>query len=603
MTPEQALENVIESSSKNYKVSRDSDYTYFEPMPYYYEGYQEAVKQRKRIEVHADVDKYPYELFKKRAPNQSDEENEYLKDNYKNTTHPVFVDYMSVATSGLNDYNWSIDYSENAESYQEYINEGIKDFKSLNSYVKKIIPTTKAKDPNGVMTFTIKPNVIEVDGEVRIDDTENLKPQPIYYKCDNVVGWGEDYAMLESNEKSVVEYYGKKREVGRIFYYYDTEYIYKIVQKGNLVDWVFDIIPYFKHDLGYLPCHKLRGVPTVLDNGNIYYTSPFYYAVDLLDWSLTYSNYLNVSIANSAFPFRIMVGDPCDFEDTSGRCYGGKWVSNEGAKGGTCRSCGGSGMKVRVSPMGTYLLRPKQGQDEGDTSFNTPVEYVSPKREIMDFVGEKAKEYFNDARSILHIHTSNSEVKGSEEMTATGMAIDQKAKFAFVQPISDQDFDLYQFYLDLFADLRGEDAAKLTYPKTFDFRTESDILNDIQAAREAKAPTAIIHSLIYQFIDRRYHSDGQKAKAIEVLIAADRLLTLTAEEVVQRKAQGAIDNWELVLHDSGLKLINDLIIANPDFLELELEEQVRQLQELAKETTPNPLVGRTRELQERLIGG
>lgn len=600
MNVEEVLNNVLDASKDLYKV--EDGRWYFEKLPNYYEGYEEAVNQRKRIKVHADIDTYPHDLFKKRAPNQNDEENEYLRENYKNTTHPVFVDYMSVVTTGLNDYNWSIEYPENAESYIEYIDNGIKGFTSLNKYVKQIIPTTKAKDPNGVVTFTVEPNLIEVDGELRIDDTQNIKPQPIYYKCDNVVSWGQNHAMFESHERSVVEYYGKMQRVGRVFYFYDTEYIYKVEQFGKLIDWTFDIVPIFRHELGYLPCQKLRGVPSVLEDGSIYYTSPFYYAVDLLDWSLTYSNYLNVSVANSAFPFRIMVGDPCDFQNEHGKCFNGKWISEHGG-GGTCSSCNGSGMKVRVSPMGTYLLRPAMGADSGDTSFSNPVEYVSPDRSILDFVKELAKQYYNDARSILHIHTSNSEVKGSEEMTATGMAIDAKAKFAFVQPISDQDFDIYQFYLDLVADLRNEQPAKLTYPKTFDFLTESDILNDIAAAREAKAPAAIVHSLIYQFIDRRYHSDGQKAKAIEVLIAADRLLTLTNEEIVQRKAQGTVDNWEVVLHDSGLKFINDMILADPNFLELELEQQVAQLQEMAKGATPNPLANRTRELQDRLIGG
>ena len=602
MTPEEILDNVLEASKNLYKVDKDGN-CYFDGMPDYYEGYADAVNQRKRIKVHAEIDVFPYKLFKHRAPNQNEEEDEFLRKNYKNTTHPVFVDYMSVVTTGLNDYNWSIEYPQNSETYVEYIHNGIKGFTSLDGYVKQIIPTTKAKDPNGVVTFTVAPNLIEIDGELRVDDTENLKPQPIYYKCDNVVAWSDRYAMLESHEKSLVEYYGKMQRVGRCFYYYDTEYIYKIIQKGKLIDNVFDIIPIFKHDLGYLPCEKLKGVPAILEDGSIYYTSPFYYAVDLLDWSLTYSNYLNVSVANSAFPFRIMVGDACDFQNEAGKCFNGKWISNDGSSGGHCPECHGSGMKVRVSPMGTYLLRPKQGQDEGDTSFRNPVEYVSPDREILDFVKELAKQYFNDARSILHIHSSNSEVKGSEEMTATGMAIDQKAKFAFVQPISDQDFDIYQFYLDLFADLRGEEAAKLTYPKTFDFLTEADILNDIAVARASGAPAVIIHALIYQFIDRRFHSEGEKAKAIEVLIAADRLLTLSNDDIIKRKAQGAVDNWEIVLHDSGLKFINELILADPNFLELELEDQVAKLEELAKTSTPNQSANRAQELADRLIGG
>lgn len=601
MTVEQALDNVLEASKDLYKVK--DGHWYFEKTPEYYEGYRSAVKQRERIKVHAEVDAYPEDLFKKRAPNQSEEENEYLKDNYKNTTHPVFVDYLSIITSGLNDYNWEIEYPENAESYKEFIDNEIVGFGSLEGYVKQIVPTIKSKDANGVFTFFVEPKYVEVDGEYRIDDTQKLKPQPVYYMCDRVVGWGEgEYAMFESYERSMVEYYGKMQRVGRVFFYYDTEWIYKVVQKGKLTDNAFDIVPIFNHALGKLPCIKTKGVPSITPSGHVYYTSPFYYSVDLLDWSLTYSNYLNVSIANSAFPFRIMVGDPCDFVSERGKCYEGKWIDAEGHHGGSCPSCKGSGMKVRVSPMGTYLLRPRMGQDDGDTSFAKPVEYVSPSREILDFVKEMAKQYFDDARSILHIHSSNSEVKGSEDMTATGMAIDQKAKFAFVQPISDQIFDIYQFYLDLFAQLRDEEPAKLTYPKSFDFLTAEDILADIEAARAANAPDIVVHSLIYQFIANRFHSDGQMAKVFEVLIAADRLLTLTREEIIQRKAQGMLENWEVVLHDSGIKFINDLITANPNFLELELEEQVTQLEAIAKETTPNPTATRVVELQNRLLG-
>lgn len=78
MTPEEVLDNVLEASKDLYKVDKDGN-CYFEKLPHYYEGYAAAVNQRKRIKVHANIDEFPYELFKKRAPNQNDEENEYLE--------------------------------------------------------------------------------------------------------------------------------------------------------------------------------------------------------------------------------------------------------------------------------------------------------------------------------------------------------------------------------------------------------------------------------------------------------------------------------------------------------------------------------------------
>jgi hypothetical protein len=79
------------------------------------------------------------------------------------------------------------------------------------------------------------------------------------------------------------------------------------------------------------------------------------------------------------------------------------------------------------------------------------------------------------------------------------------------------------------------------------------------------------------------------AKVSELITNADRLLTLSSEEVVQRKAQGAIDNWELVLHDSAFKLVNDLIDEDPNFLNLELNEQIKRLEDKAKSITPKAL--------------
>jgi hypothetical protein len=581
--------NGVISDSKDLYIIKDGKGTW-KDIPTYYDGYKDAVKQSNRIETHANVDKYPEALFAKRAPNQEAEEAEYVKANYKNTTHPVYMDYLSITSRGLQDNNWSIIYPKEEEDYNDYITDGIDVFKSIEDYVKNLIPTMRSKDANGVITFEIKPpKMVEVNGELVPDDTERLEPQPKYYSSAHVVAWEwNSYGMFESYEKSVVEYNGKAQKIGRVFYFYDDVNIWKIEQVGKFIDYSFSYEVIYEHGLGMFPCKKLAGVPSILKDGSIYYTSRFYYSVDLLDWSLLYSNYLNVSIANTCFPFRWMVGDECDFTDGNGvGCFNGKIGDSN------CPSCAGSGMKVRTSPMKTYLLKKKTGQDDGDTSFPEPIGFVSPKTDTLEFVKQTAAQYTQDARSMLHIHTSNTDTKGKEDMTATGMAIDLKAMYAFVQPDSNQTFDVFQFLLDVIGKVRTEnpefEGAKLIYPQTFDFRTDADILEDIRVARDAGAPTHIIHTLIYQYISSRFYAELDTAKVSELITSADRLLTLSSDEVVQRKAQGAIDNWELVLHDSAFKLVNDLIDENPEFLNLELNEQVKALEAKAKEVTPKAL--------------
>jgi hypothetical protein len=585
------LSGVIKASEKLYVIEDGKGV--WKGIPEYYEGYKDAVKQKSRIETHAEVDKFPHALFAKRAPNQNEEEDIYVRENYKNTTHPVYMDYLAVTSRGLQDNNWRIKYPEGdseAEDYNEYITEDIDVFKSVESYVKNIVPSLRGKDANGVMTFEIKPpKMVEVNGEIVQDDTERLEPQPKYYSSPQVVAWEwNTYGMFESHDKSIVQYSNKAIKAGRVFYFYDDVNIWKITQVGKFVDHTYTYEVVFEHDLGEFPCKKLGGVPSILDDGSIYYTSRFYFAVDLLDWSLLYSNYLNVSIANVCFPFRWMVGDECDFQDShGGSCNSGFIYGNEGAKL-ACPSCQGSGMKVRTSPMKTYLLKPKQGQDEGDTSFPEPIGFVSPKTDTLEFTKETAKEYTEEARSILHVKTTNDKATGKDD-TATGDLIDLKAMFAFVQPDSDQTFDVFQFLLDVTGKVReGADfeGATLVYPKTFDFRTDADILEDIKVARDAGAPTHIVNSLIFQYINHRFYAEKETALVSSLIVSADRLLTLTNDDIMKRKAQNAVENWEIVLHDSAFQLVNELIAEDPEFLNLELQAQVERLETKAKEKTP-----------------
>lgn len=587
------LAEVLAASKGLYTIKDGRPHWDRHQLPDYYEGYRAAVKQRDRIANHAVVDKYPYDLFEKRAPNETEEEADYIKANYKNITHPIYVDYLSVVGRALADGNWSLKLDTTSE-FPTYAAEGIEYHKSVEAYVKEIILNLKATDPNGVIAITVPMlPMVEVNGQMVPDDRAAFKPQPIYYPCERVVGWDAGkYAFLESHEKTVVKWGNGSVKAGRVFYFYDRENIWRIAQYGSFVDHTFTVDVIFRHDLGYVPCEKLKGVASILPDNSIYYTSRFYYAVDPLDNVLTNANYLQCSVANCMFPFRVMVGDICDFFDTATGvgCNGG-WIQRADADGRVhrdkCHVCNGSGMKVRVSPMGTYLLKPKMGQDGGDADYSKPVEYITPSTEAGKFVQELIDKYTALARSILHIHTSNTEVKGSDTRTATGDAIDLKAMYAFVRPEADQIFDLFEFLLKTMADIRGEEVTvELMRPRTFDFRTDADMLADIEKARTAGAPDVVQHALIYQFINNRYYADSEGAAVFNLIVAADRLLTLSGDAITSRKAQGAVANWEVVLHDSAVQIINELIAADPEFLMRDLADQIAQLVAAAKAKAP-----------------
>lgn len=599
-----AILNRVLAASKTAYVVKDGEgmFTY---VPKYYPGYAEAVKQRDRIANHAEVDKYPEDLFYKRAPNETEEEAEYIKANYKNVTHTVFADYLAVIGRCMADGNWSIMISN--DEFAAYVNEGIETHGSIEAFIKDIILTLKAKDPNGVIAIDVPPLPTVVVDDVAIpNDTEKFKPHPLYYPCDAVVAWSANkYALLESFDRAVVMFGGKPQKVGRVFYFYDRTTIWKIEQYGAFVDHNYSITPIFDHGLDRVPVHKLMGVPSMLRDGSIYYTSKFYYAVDPLDTVLTNDNYLQCSVANCMFPFRIMVGDVCDFIDPDGNgCSGGhvtRYVDGEASGRISCPSCKGSGMKVRVSPMGTFLLKPKEGQDEGDSNYAKPVEYITPSTEAGKFVKELIDQKMELAKSVLHIHSSSTDVKGLDR-TATGDAIDLKAMYSFIRPESEQIFDLYEWLLVTMADVRGDSVEiAIQRPRTFDFRTDADMLADIGAARGAGAPDVVLHALIYQYIENRFYSDTEGAEVFRVILAADRLLTLSGTDIQTRSAQGQAQAWEVILHDSAVQIINELIAIDPTFLSKPLDEKVAAVVAAAKAKAP---AQSTREqMAARLLNG
>ena len=187
-----------------------------------------------------------------------------------------------------------------------------------------------------------------------------------------------------------------------------------------------------------------------MQNGEIIYVSPFNYAVDLLDLVAINSSYLQIVINNCVFPFRVMYGDICEFEymDRNGErsiCSNGMVYDSLRESQISCPSCNGSGLKSRVSPLGVMLLKPRTNTSEGDSGLSqSPMEYVEPTMNTPEFLMKKIDNDELKARNILHLHTSNSVVNQGEKL-ATDMMLDLKALYAFIKPISDQIFGIWEF--------------------------------------------------------------------------------------------------------------------------------------------------------------
>lgn len=573
-------------------------------IPHYSDHYMMCCKFLEAIEPHSEYGCFPHKLFYRRSPNQTIEELQYIKDNHKQVTLPVFMDLINTICRAFNDNNWAVSYNNKNDgkfpgaTFQQYV-ENMPVYGSLENWMKFILTTIKLQDANGFIV--IKPHdlhLVEIEDGGHVIDADFMnEPIPYYYSSERVMQYEENqFILIELEEKSMVDYQGKPQMKGRIYEFIDTENIFRITQVGKFIDYKFEVSLSFPHNRGYVPAKVLGGIPR-LCKGKILYQSPFLYCVDLLDLVLMNYAYLQASINKCVYPSRVMVGDVCDFEDNGVRCNDGSLYNNETGKTYDCPSCHGSGLKSRVSPLGELLIRPATTSNPGDTGVGEFMKYVSPDTAVLEYLDKKIEKDENRARQILHMKTSATQVKGSENVTATTSAIDQKAQYAFIQTISDQIFEIYEWTLNVIGDMRYTDAflsPSVTYPKSFDLQTDGDLMLQISEAIKAGLPSFVIHAIVYKFIKSLYYTDKKTADVYALIMEADRLLILSDDDIMMKISRGTAAKWEDVLHTSAIQLINSLEDVNPNFFEQDFVLQKEQLIEAAKAYTltlkPEPII-------------
>lgn len=604
-------------SKKNYKCKIDD-------LPDFYPNYKTACKYAERIKIHSETGSFPEELFHNRYPNQTDKEFKYMKSNYKQNTLPVFVDYISTITRPFSDGNWSIEWPvedpsliKAKETLRDYLENDIEVVRSLKEFVRGLLPSLKSVDANGVIA--VRPEKIytlestDEDGNqiTVVDNTKRVSPQPYYFPVKQVLSdtkYDDDYFILESTEKSVVDYAGTKANKGHVFEVYDENNIWVATQVGKFDDYEFDIQVYYTHGAGSIAATRLKGIPQYL-NGSYIWQSPFMYACDLLDLALMNAQYLQCSLAQRMFPYLVMLGSKCEFKEKDGSgaewsCDGG-WIFDASSPNGKkeCPGCHGSGLKDRLSPMGVMKIEPATSEPGSETEMkmmDKAMYYVEPPTQSAEFVFNKIESDLSKAYDVIKAkRVSQATGAGIDpgSGTATKEILDQKAQHAAVKLFIDQAFSIYDFLLEHIGIQRYSTEFKkpvLIAPTHLDFNTEADYIDKITKALNAGLPPPVIENMMYGYLQTIYFNNQSSAKAFNLIRAVDRLLVLKNDDLLVKLSRGLYQNWQIVLHDSSSQLIDELLIEHADaefcdvddctkgFFSLDFEEQKRLIVEKAK---------------------
>ena len=557
--------------------------------PEMWPGYSLSCRIHQRILPHIEPGEFAHDLFRHRAPNQTDAEFQYVRNNYKQTTLSVYNDLDNSVGRAMSPGNWSLEFMETAPEFETYVTSGIREWGSVEAFITHAMRRPKMSDAMGLITTApTSLDIIETEEGTFVDPDKQVKPDIIYTPCEKV--WGFEYDswyLIQLNQYSTLS---NKKRTGIVCWLLDDTNIYRIEQYGRENEWTFNITLEYAHNLGQPPCINMMGVPSV-KGGNLVWISPFVPAAEHLDIVLSNTQYLQVSVVKFMYPQPVMVGDQCEYVDTAhnSMCLNGSiiWTGDDGNELRIpCPSCKGTGRKSRLGPFNEMVIMPSTGMDGTSTGINATnaLAYVSPPTDSSRFVQETINYHMLQARKVIHLEAEGAATVDAK--TATEAGINRKAQQAFVKPIVLQEFRIFDFILECMAGYFGiekEKAYTLTPPVSFDIRTPEEMLAELTGAIASGLPPAIIDYLSWQYTSAKFKGDPDALGAFDAIAKADRYVSQPWAMVTSEAASGRAQPWEILLHYGSLYVYELLAAEDETFAALESDEKAARMQEKAKE--------------------
>jgi len=555
--------------SANYNIGE-----YYKRLPDFNPIYKDTKKQHDKIAVHAQLDVFPYEILRSKAPNQSREEWEYQMGLYESYTNSTWNRAKNKTKIIANSQNYSITGWD--EEQKEYFYKEYPTYHSITSYFFDIVRDRKIDYPNQVLVIkpTHLPGSYNDEGEFEVDQTELIEPAAFIIPELNVIEFvPESHCLVLSEKKSsYATEQGKMKHDGLIFEFWD-EYSYWVIKQVGVKDKkpIFEYTLVLEHNWDYLPCRKLGGKPIVTEDGELYYHSWFIDAVPDLNDVIRLSSNLMMSTYKLAFPIIIAVVDRCDYvDDAGGTCNNGRIWSN--GKYSECNACSGTGKKSSHSPTGVYEIAATRGVGQDNVlPMTPPVQFAAPDSQILEYTKQQIEEKKRSSFSFLF------ESEESKSNTATGAALEKEEFHSFLLHFSNELFDLMEFTIEGIGFMRYGEAFKMPSirrPTYFNFRSSDGITNEIESAIKANLPQPYVKNLIEESTQTRFNSNAMAEYESELVIIIDRLWNKTPEQI--RASVGVTcTKAEAIIHDSFSTFFKEITeeIGLEAFAELSIEQQ------------------------------
>ena len=525
--------------------------------------YQSCNEVANRLSLHylENADKIKAkEFLKEKAPNQTQVEFDYELDNFRVWSRRILLKLIGGFANVANPKSYTISIEDQPE-LNDYLQKDYPTFGSYKNYVNQFLLNRLLLDANSVrVTKPLELPYLFVDGELVLDDSKPIEAVDEVFESKRSLYYKENKIFIGvSNENSLVEYANRTENTGIVLEIYTPNEIYKVYQIGKKIDYDFsEPLLYYKHDLGYLPAMKLKGLPEMHKSQVIYY-SPLNYVTDELDTYLKYRSNLNVGILNRVFSERVEATDKdCPTCAGSGQTTAYSDERQEEILV-TCKKCKGSGALKAPSQTSTKYVKYDPDNPDKNSFIFPGVSFVSPSVEPLDFLQARITEEEENIYKTLNQKVTQSIVNGKESQTATGESIDREDRYAVLQLVASNLFDNVKQSIKAHVDYYtfNEDVSyKVTEPISFSIRNEQDLINELNSSEDLSP--SIKAEIYEEYVMKRFAENEPIRIYNDVIRSIDRLYGLSSFDKSAMVAEGSAYKWEKVLSDSILFFISQV---------------------------------------------
>jgi hypothetical protein len=554
---------------------------------YFFEGkkhpaYKETVELYDSLRVHADGE-YPFKLIDERRPSESDVIKNYRNKIYVPITKEIFNSIFQSLGKIRRSTDWKIDYSETparipeAETPYNYFENDFPTYTSTTYWLFAVGLKQYLIDPNAVVLVmpkntTVKPN-------------EYLKPIPIIFNSPQVYEYlDSEFAILKTFENvKVVE--GKKKKVDAdVFLYVDKLKIQKWV-KGEKT---FNMVDEYIHNLGVLPCYKLKAVTKdTFDNYHIY-ESRISSIVPRLDEAVREYSDLQAEVVQHVHSEKwTMATQDC------GTCANELGIATgyimKNNKRTICPDCHGTG-KIATSPYKNIVVRPAKTSLQEQPTPIPPAGYIQKQVEIVGIQDKRIEKHLYSALASI-----NMQFLAKIPMSESGIAkeVDRDELNNTVYNIAE---DLVQALDNLHkicveyryrlvvsnVEERKELVPSVSVPEKYDLLSSNYLIDEITKARSGKISPLIIAALEADFATKKFYSNPELKTELELVMTLDPLIGLSEDEKMTRLANKGITYIDYIISSNIVKFIRRALL-NESYIDLPKDKQYEVLVSYAEE--------------------